>query len=116
VQQARLQLHPAEMGPITVQIALDGASARVDFHAAVAATRQALEAALPALAGALRESGLTLTGGGVYQQAPGRQDADSGPGGGSPDGRAPGRQASDDGPAPLMALPLRRRGLVDLVA
>ena len=69
MQEARLQLHPAELGPIAVQIVLDGVQARVDFRAEVAATRQAIEAGLPELASALREAGLTLAGGGVFQQA-----------------------------------------------
>ncbi|HEX7384659.1 MAG TPA: flagellar hook-length control protein FliK, partial [Burkholderiaceae bacterium] len=69
VQEARLALHPAELGPIAVQIALDGSDARVDFHASVAATRAAIEAGLPELASALRDSGLTLTGGGVFDQS-----------------------------------------------
>jgi len=65
VQEARLQLHPAELGPVTVHIALEGQAANVDFTAAVAATRESIEQSLPALAAALRESGFTLTGGGV---------------------------------------------------
>jgi len=69
VQEARLQLHPAEMGPVTVQIALDGQAAHVDFIAAVAATRDSIEQSLPALAAALRESGFTLAGGGVSSNA-----------------------------------------------
>jgi flagellar hook-length control protein FliK len=68
VQQAELTLNPAEMGPIAVQIALDGSKAQVDFAAASAATRQILENSLPELASALRDAGLTLTGGGVFQQ------------------------------------------------
>jgi flagellar hook-length control protein FliK len=66
VQEARLQLHPAELGPVTVQIALDGQAAHIDFTAAVAATRESIEQSLPALAAALRESGFTLAGGGVF--------------------------------------------------
>lgn len=119
VQHARLQLHPAEMGPITVQIVLDGASARVDFHAEVAATRAALEAALPNLAGALRESGLTLTGGGVFQQAPGQQqgDANAQRQAASPRWGAGGSGGSGGGQAAgAMRAPLVQRGLVDLVA
>ena len=64
-QEARLQLNPAELGPVTVQIALQGQAAHVDFTAAVAATRESIEQSLPALAAALRESGFTLAGGGV---------------------------------------------------
>ncbi len=68
IEHAQLKLNPAEMGPIEVRISLDGTQAQVDFSAAHAATRQALQDAVPALAGALRENGLTLTGGGVFEQ------------------------------------------------
>jgi flagellar hook-length control protein FliK len=72
VQHAELQLNPADMGPVAVQIVVDGALAQVSFHAAHAETRQALEQSLPDLAAALQGQGLTLSGGGVFQQA--RQD------------------------------------------
>ena len=77
LQEARLQLNPAEMGPITVQIQLDGQQAQVTMIAEQAPTRQALEQAMPMLASALREDGLTLTGGGVFEQPPpgAQQDA-----------------------------------------
>jgi flagellar hook-length control protein FliK len=96
VQEARLQLHPAELGPIAVQIAIDGTQARVDFTAEVAATRQAIEAGLPELASALREAGLTLAGGGVFQQP--REHAHGGANGqGSPDASRGGAvDAGDD--------------------
>lgn len=68
VQQAQLHLNPAEMGPVSVQINVDGQQAQVAFHAEQAETRQVLEQSLPELAAALRESGLTLSGGGVFQQ------------------------------------------------
>ena len=72
VQHAELQLNPAEMGPVSVQIVMDGTRAQVDFGADMAATRQAIEAGLPQLAGALSDAGFTLTGGGVSQHAGGR--------------------------------------------
>ncbi|HEV6968566.1 flagellar hook-length control protein FliK, partial [Roseateles sp.] len=70
IQQAELQLNPADMGPVAVQIVVDGSQAQVSFHAAQAETRQALEQSLPDLAAALQGQGLTLSGGGVFQQAP----------------------------------------------
>jgi hypothetical protein len=85
VQRAELHLNPAEMGPISVQIHLDGKDARVDFSAGTAATREVIERGLPELASALREQGLTLAGGGVFQQAPDPRD--------KPDGR-PARPTS----------------------
>ena len=111
LEHARLQLHPADMGPVLVQIQLDGQTAQVHLSAEHAVTRQALEAALPQLASQLREAGLTLSGGGVSEQA------------------QQGRQAPSDNPSrptstPESARPepqepsrtLLRRGVVDLVA
>jgi flagellar hook-length control protein FliK len=68
VQRAELRLNPAELGPVSVQIVVDGAQARVDFVAESAQTRQSIENGLPTLASALRDAGLTLAGGGVFQQ------------------------------------------------
>jgi flagellar hook-length control protein FliK len=94
----------------------------VDFQADLAPTRQALESSLPALAGALQEAGLTLAGGGVFQQSPGQQGQDSqqaraGQSGASGSSRR--RDEADDG-QPLPALgsvtAARPRGIVDLVA
>lgn len=75
VQQAQLMLNPAEMGPVAVRIVLDGREARIDFSADLAATRGAIEAALPALAAALDDSGLKLSGGGVHDGSAQRQAA-----------------------------------------
>ena len=79
VQHAELHLHPAETGPVSVHIAVDGNAARIDFGADLAATRAAIERGLPELASALREAGLTLTGGGVSQHAGSRPDAEPRP-------------------------------------
>jgi flagellar hook-length control protein FliK len=76
VQQAELHLNPAETGPVSIHISLDGTAARVDFGADVAATRAAIERGLPELASALRDAGFTLAGGGVSQHAGGRASGD----------------------------------------
>ena len=120
VQNARLHLHPAEMGPISVQIVVDGQTAQVHLAVDNAETRQALEQAMPNLAASLRESGLTLTGGGVFEQP--RQRADQAPA----DGRSNGGRASERGPEGGLADPaqagapaartVRRQGVVDLYA
>ena len=115
IDHAQLRLNPAEMGPIEVRISLDGTQAQVDFSAAHASTRQALQDALPALAGALREQGLTLAGGGVFDQAreqrgDTRQDGSRGPA-----GRAGTAQETAAPTAALARMP-RERGVVDLYA
>ena len=115
VQEARLALSPAEMGPITVQIQIDGNQAQVNMSAEQAPTRQALEQALPALAAALNDSGLTLSGGGVFEQA---QRDNTGAQGGQPGG-GPGRGGEAAEPEPVgAAAPARGapRGVVDLYA
>jgi flagellar hook-length control protein FliK len=132
LQHARLELNPAEMGPLTVQIQLDGNAARVHLAAEHAGTRAALEQAMPQLAGSLRENGLTLSGGGVFDQPRQQQQAPAGnPGGGANDGgrnpgsngngaAAPARAADSAGAAGAAGLAAaagrRHAGAVDLVA
>jgi flagellar hook-length control protein FliK len=70
VEHARVHLNPVDMGPVSLQMSLDGQQVRVDMTADLAATRRVLEQALPTLAGALREAGFTLSGGGVHQPPP----------------------------------------------
>ncbi len=101
IQQAELHLNPAEMGPVSVQIALDGEKARIDFGAQAAATRAVIEASLPELAAALRDAGLTLAGGGVSQHAGSRDD-------GRRDGQADaGRSGARDRADAVAAAPSR---------
>jgi flagellar hook-length control protein FliK len=97
IQHAELHLNPAEMGPISVQIAIDGTQAQVNFGADVAATRQIIENGLPELAASLREAGFTLSGGGVHSQARGREQGDDAKGErGEPSGaRAIGASEAD---------------------
>jgi len=122
IQNAQLQLNPAELGPVMVAIKLDGQAAQVSFSAEHAATRQALEQALPTLAGTLADAGFTLAGGGVFDQArqgsqPGRDEAPLGRGFGSRDGQAlNGSKGAGSGTNPRTSLPPRQRGMVDLVA
>jgi flagellar hook-length control protein FliK len=104
-----------------VRIALDGSGARVDFQADLAQTRQAIESSLPALASALREAGLTLTGGGVFQQPQGQPSQQGAPGGdGRPGPFSPSGQRSTGDTTDPTTTPIRpafvHRGLVDLVA
>jgi flagellar hook-length control protein FliK len=102
VEHARVHLNPVEMGPVSLQLSLDGQQVRVDMTAEVAATRLALEQALPTLASALREAGFTLSGGGVSQPAAeaanlgGQEPRNAGGSTGEPPPQTPG---SSTGPA-----------------
>lgn len=87
IQKAELRLNPADMGPVSVQITMNGDQARVDFGADLAQTRQVIEAGWAELAASLREAGFTLSGGGVSQHARNRQEPAAAP--------KPGAELSD---------------------
>lgn len=119
VQQAELHLNPAEMGPISVQIAVDGSQAQVDFAAATGATRELIETSLPMLAAALHEAGLTLVGGGVFEH--GRHAGGTAHDGASSSSQRGGAQRQGDPvEATAASQPAARRvamrGTVDLYA
>lgn len=69
LSKAELHLNPAELGPVSVQITMNGDQARVDFGADRAQTRQAIESGWAELATSLQDAGFTLSGGGVSEQA-----------------------------------------------
>lgn len=75
VEQAVLHLHPAELGPVSVQIAMEGTQAHISFSAASNATCQLLESGLPELASALEDAGLDLGSSDVFQHADDPGDA-----------------------------------------
>jgi len=115
VEHARLHLNPAELGPVTVRIRVDGDAAQVHLAVEHPLTRQALEQSMPLLAGNLREAGLTLSGGGVFEQP--RQPGDGAPQ--TPRGPAGDRRlgsAEPEATLHVVAGGSRRRGVVDLVA
>lgn len=120
---AELRLNPAEMGPVQIRIVLDGQAAQVNFAAANAETRQALEASLPALSAALDEAGLSLSGGGVSDQSAGQSWRGESSGERAPlwgnrsDGaRGDGTPELDAQPAGRPAQALSRAGGLDLYA
>jgi flagellar hook-length control protein FliK len=123
IHHAKLELNPIEMGPLTVQIRIDGDQAHVHMAAEHSLTRDALELAMPQLASSLRDNGLTLTGGGVSDQPrPSSQDTAPPPRGARinrTDGRQDERSAQERALAEVGALgatSARRRGVVDLLA
>jgi flagellar hook-length control protein FliK len=68
VQNAEIHLNPAEMGPISVQMTLQGGDARVDFSAVSAQTRQVLQDSIPQLAQMLEQAGMSLLSADVSAQ------------------------------------------------
>jgi flagellar hook-length control protein FliK len=71
VQHAVLELHPEDLGPIDVRISMRDGDTRVELGALVDSTRAALTDAMPQLAEALGDVGLSLSGGSVSDQTAG---------------------------------------------
>jgi flagellar hook-length control protein FliK len=116
VQEAQLMLNPADMGPVNVQIVVEGQQAQVSFHAEQADTRQVLESSLPDLAAALRDAGLTLSGGGVFQQQQPQDQGQQGERRNTAGSRAD--MSAIEGSAPVARANVARetRGVLDLYA
>jgi len=122
IQEARLQLHPQDLGTINVQVRVEGGGASVWFAAEHPAARAALEATLPQLRERLQGDGLAFNQAQVATQTSGwnfgssgqQASRDSGSSGGSGGFSAPGR---DTGISEIEAAPERRAivhvGLVD---
>ncbi len=106
VEQARVHLNPAEMGPVSLQMSLDGQRVRVEMMAELAATRQVLEQSLPSLASALRDAGFTLHGGGVSQHPSGRHPHDV------PSGEDMIERADDGSSATELAVQVSAQGAI----
>lgn len=111
--RAEIRLEPPELGPIEVKLALSGGTepvAQLHFAAPHPATREALEAALPALRAALAEAGIALGQASVGSDASGEDAparlvrAQSGT-----------REAAASEPTGELGAPLRT-GLVDTYA
>ncbi|MBB3196517.1 flagellar hook-length control protein FliK [Roseateles terrae] len=120
VHEAQLQLNPADMGPVAIQIQLDGQQAQVNFHAAQAETRDVLMRSMPDLAAALQNQGITLSGGGVFAQTQSGNGQDGRGSDRDGDGRRGGLggKGGDDGLTSVARSERRTapRGLVDLYA
>lgn len=80
LQQAEIQLNPRELGPIEIKISMQKEHANVNFVAHHAATREAIEAAIPRLREMFSEQGLNLGQADVSQHSfgdGGKQAADA---------------------------------------
>ena len=84
VQEARMQLHPRELGSVDIRIRIEGQNANVWFGAEHAGARAALESALPQLRERLAADGLSLS----QAQVGGRDFASNAHAGGQPQGQA----------------------------
>ncbi|MFT7414657.1 MAG: flagellar hook-length control protein FliK, partial [Methylophagaceae bacterium] len=69
VQQASLRLNPANMGSVEVKLHMHNDQANISFIAQHAATRDALEQALPRLRDSFQENGMELAHADVSQES-----------------------------------------------
>ena len=69
IQEASIQLHPKNMGPIEVHIALHKDDASIAFVVHHPATREAIQAAMPKLRDMMQQSGLNLAQSDVSHQS-----------------------------------------------
>jgi flagellar hook-length control protein FliK len=121
IQSAELTLHPQDMGPIRIEMSIDGMAASIDFAATQADTRAAIEQALPRLRDLLADQGLQLGGTQIgadtrRQDNPGHRARPSG--GETRTATVDIPDATSDG-APVSAMPAPRRnaaGRIDLFA
>lgn len=69
--EARLQLHPAELGRMTIGLITEGDDARVTFIVDSVQAKQAVESSLPRLRDLLEDAGFTLSDSDVSQRGSG---------------------------------------------
>jgi len=108
VQEARLELHPRELGSVQVQLRIGPHGAEVQFAAAHPQARQALEASLPQLRALLAADGLYLAQANVGSQARSQQQP-------APSGRSRFTLAGDAAGADAAPEPRRRIARIGLV-
>lgn len=76
IQQAQLKLNPANLGPVEVKLQMNNEQASVTFIAHHAATRDALEQALPRLRDSMQENGMELVNAEVTEHSFEQQQQD----------------------------------------
>ena len=110
---ARIAVNPPQLGPVEVRVSVVGDEVTVHLAASHAATREALEDALPRLRTAFTDSGMTLGESGVFNELPERSQAHA-----AQEGSDDGGSNGGDGESADALLPLRvvRLGLIDLYA
>lgn len=119
ISQAEIVLNPRELGPVRIELSLNGESARIAFSAAQPETRHAIEQTLPVLKDLLANHGLTLSDTSVSDGRAG-DDRKSGFAFGQSGAHADAGASTDPGGSAPHGAALRRpiglRGLVDLYA
>lgn len=120
-QRVELRLHPAELGPLTVQLKMGDQGAQAQLLSAHAPVRQALEQALPQLREALADQGIELSEANVGEHPQGSNADGQTPGNANGQGADPfstGDDATDAGGSghAIAQQPVTLDGRIDLYA
>jgi flagellar hook-length control protein FliK len=113
-QQANLQLNPAELGQLDIQISTEGDETRLVFMVQHGVAREAIEGSLPRLREVLEQSGLQLSSTEVRDQSQSSANRDSS--GNTRQGPAQGQFFADDDLAGAVERPVilgRPSALID---
>lgn len=118
VQNAQIRLHPAELGPIQVQVSVEDDAAQLLFTAQHAVTREAIEQALPRLREMLAENGLSLSNATVSDSGTRQREASDNATTGAADDRHPDAVTADEFDATSAGTERQRAplGLIDTFA
>ena len=118
VDQARIQLHPPELGRVDIRLEMDGSDTRVQFVVQNAGVKDSMEALLPKLKDALQQQGFNLSDASFAQsdsqdsKDTGADDQEDWPATAGTEGSgAPGEPAAPDAP-----LYVARNRLLDMYA
>lgn len=95
IERAEINVFPRDLGPVRIELSLNGEAARIAFSAAQPETRQAIEQSLPILKEMLAERGIALSNASVSDGSSGhgRQDDRGFPAAARADARGSGAQA-----------------------
>lgn len=109
--EVRIRLNPEDLGPLDVQLKLDGDKVQVRFDTADASVRDTVQTSLPNLASLLSARGLQLDQAQVFSQSRGQQPLPQAPA--DPGRETHGESASDSDAASRAPRLTLRRGLID---
>lgn len=114
IGHAHIKITPNDLGPVEVQLKLDGDKVQANFTSAHADVRQALEQSLPRLRDMLGQHGFQLTHSDVGAQHQGQRGGAAGQG--AADGTGLDALGSEETAISVPASVLRARGLLDAYA
>mgnify|MGYP001813734271 CR=1 FL=1 len=116
INAANLRLNPQHLGPLEMQVSLEGTQANVTFTSQHAVVREALESALPRLREMLADNGLSLANVNVSQHNSPEQRGQGAFGTPQADSGAPAIQGEPDTDPDLPSPAATLLGLVDTYA